>query len=458
METLRVEKSNLQEALKTIDDTLDTISEKIVNNGHGRGGQYGMHGFIAEAAECGIGNARERIEGRAPIYKWINDNGPGDLQRVDVDVLIQQKFVNYGGHLSLQAVREHLQKYPDFLEDDGIYQIPEDHYEKIKWLLSIPEEEANKMSTSTGEFSLKQWKEVHEFFADGDVPLDKIEPSRLKHGEVQKGTYKKTLNSEKDDLKERGQERRNQAYQESKPTFAEGARATAAAGVTEGAMTLCMAIIRKVKSGKRIKEFETEDWAEIAGDTGKGIAKGSIRGASIYTLTNFMAAPAAVASAVVTASFGIADQAHLLRTGKLDEQQFIENSEMLCLDASVSALSSFAGQLLIPIPVLGAVIGNTVGTMMYQIARDNLSEREQKICADYAESLGKLSESLNEQYQGLIIAINKDMQQFMMILDKAFAPDIRVAFAGSIELARICGVPSAEILDSEEKIRSYFMD
>ena len=276
METLRVENSNLQEALKTIDDTLETISEKIVNNGHGRGGQYGMHGFIAEAAECGIGNAGERIEGRAPIYEWINDNSRGDLQRVDVDVLIQQKFVNYGGHLSLQAVREHLQKYPDFLEDVGIYQIPEDHYEKIKWLLSIPEEEANKMSTSTGEFSLKQWKEVHEFFADGDVPLDKIEPSRLKYGEVQKDTYEQTLNSEKDDLKERGQERKNQAYQESKPTFAEGAKATAAAGVAEGTMTLCMAIIRKVKSGKRIKEFETEDWAEIAGDTGKGIAKGSI--------------------------------------------------------------------------------------------------------------------------------------------------------------------------------------
>lgn len=456
MESLRNEKLNLQEALKTIDETVKTINKDIVHNGYGRGGQYGMHGFIAEVAECGIGNAREQIEGRAPIYKWINDNGPEDLRRGAV--MIQQKFVNSGGHLSLRAVQSHFQMYPDFLKNGGIYQIPEDHYDRIKWLLSITEKDANKMSTSTGEFSLKQWKEVHEFFSNGEIPLNKLEPSRLCYEEVQKGTFEQTLNSEKGCLKKIHKGRRRQAYQESKSTLTEGVKATAASGAVEGLMTLCTIIARKVKSGKHIKEFEPEDWVEITENTGKGITKGSIRGASIYTLTNFVATPAAVASAIVTASFGIADQAHLLRTGKLNEQQFIENSEMLCLDASVSALSSFAGQLLIPIPVLGAVIGNAVGTMMYQIARDNLSDREQKILAEYADFIGKLGESLNQQYQNLVNVINKDMQEFMVILDKAFAPDIRMAFSGSIELAKTCGVPLEEILDSEEKIESYFMD
>ena len=32
---------------------------------------------------------------------------------------------------------------------------------------------ANKMPTSTGEFSLKQWKEVHKFFEEGDILLKK---------------------------------------------------------------------------------------------------------------------------------------------------------------------------------------------------------------------------------------------------------------------------------------------
>lgn len=456
MEVLQKEELNLNEAMSTIGETLKTISRDIVNNGKGRGGQYGMHGFIAEVAECGIGNAREQIEGKAPIYEWINDNGPEDLRRGAT--LIQQKFVNGGGHLSLQAIRMHLNAYPDFLDNGGVYQIPEDHYEKIKWLLSISEKEANKMPTSTGDFSLKQWREVHEFFKNGDIPLDKVEPSKLKYSEVQKGTYEQTFSKEKDSLRKRNQERKEQAYNKSKPTLSEGAKATAAAAAIEGAIALCLGIAEKRKSGKKFNAFDEEDWKEIAATTGKGTLKGSIRGASIYTLTNFTATPAAVASAMVTATFGIAEQAYQLKQGNVNEQRFIENTEMLCLDASVSALSSFAGQILIPVPVLGAVIGNTVGIMMYQIAKDNLSAREQKIFEEYAEAVRQLDVSLQDQYQEFVDEIGKDTKLFMELLNRAFAPDIRVAFEGSIDLAKSCGVPVDEILDSKEKIASYFMD
>ena len=144
------------------------------------------------------------------------------------------KFSNAGGHLSLQAVAAHLKKYPDFLKDGGVYEIPSDHYERIKWLLSIPENEANKMPTGTGEFSLSQWKEVHEFFSDGNIPQDAIKPSRLAFPEVQRNTYEQTLGNEKDSLKERNQERREQAYQESKPSLQEGAKATLGAAAVEG--------------------------------------------------------------------------------------------------------------------------------------------------------------------------------------------------------------------------------
>ena len=456
MEVLRKEELNLNEAMSTISETLKTISRDIVNNGKGRGGQYGMHGFIAEVAECGIGNAREQIEGKAPIYEWINDNGPEDLRRGAT--LIQQKFVNSGGHLSLQAIRMHLKDYPDFLDNGGVYQIPEDHYEKIKWLLSISEKEANKMSTSTGDFSLKQWREVHDFFGSGDIPLDKVEPSKLKYSEVQKETYEQTFSKEKDSIRKRNQERKEQAYNKSKPTLSEGAKATAVAAAIEGAMALCMGIAEKRKSGKKFNAFDEDDWKEIAATTGKGTLKGGIRGASIYTLTNFTATPAAVASAMVTATFGIAEQAYQLGKGNVDEQRFIENSEMLCLDASVSALSSFAGQVLIPVPVLGAVIGNTVGTMMYQIAKDNLSAREQKIFEEYAEAVHQLDVSLQDRYQKFVDEIGKDTKLFMELLDRAFVPDIHIAFEGSIDLAKACGVPVDEVLDSKEKITSYFMD
>ena len=191
---LSEEQVNLENARKTIHDTLEIIDKEIVNKGLGRGGAKGMHGFIAEAAQWGLGNAKRQIEGEAPNYLWGNDNGPADLIRDGIG--IQQKFVESGGHLSLQAVLMHMEKYPDFLKEGQRYQIPSDHYQKIKWLLSISEDQANKMPSSNGEFSMKQWREVHDIFDNGKIPLDSLEPSDLGYREVQQGTYESTLAKE----------------------------------------------------------------------------------------------------------------------------------------------------------------------------------------------------------------------------------------------------------------------
>ena len=71
-----------------------------------------------------------------------------------------------------------------------------------------------------------------------------------------------------------------------------------------------------------------------------------------------------------------------MRKGNISENDFLWNSEILCLDVTVSALSSFVGQAAIPIPVLGAIIGNAVGMFLYQIAKDTLARKEQQKSQD----------------------------------------------------------------------------
>ena len=114
--------------------------------------------------------------------------------------------------------------------------------------------------------------------------------------------------------------------------------------------------------------------------------------------------------------------------------------------------------MLIPVPVIGAVIGNTVGTMMYQIAKDNFSSYEQKIFEEYKESIYIVDKELKEQYQEFVDEMGKDTQMFMELLDKAFVPDISLAFEESIELAKSCGVPTDEILVSKDEVAAYFLD
>ena len=454
VEALSKQNINFATAMEAIENAFDIIKEDIIIRN--RGGDRGMHGFIAEIAECGIGNARQKIVGKSAIYTWINDNGPDDLIR-GAEV-IQQKFVQAGGHLSLRAVAAHLCHYPEYIAEGHKYQIPKDHYDKIMTYLEMPADAANKLPTSTGEFSLRQWKEVHAFFEASNIDPSKLEPSILEYGDVQQGTIAVTFDKEKEHLQEIDQEQRDIAYQESKPTLAEGMKATAVAAAVEGVTTFVMSIVQKHKAGKKIKEFDQTDWMEIAGDSGKGTIIGGIRGASIYLLTNFTATPAAVASAITTAAFGVAEQAHMFRSGSINEVQFIENSEILCLDASVSALSSFAGQILIPVPVIGAIIGNAVGTMVYQIGKDSFSAKENELIKKYLRNLAERDKQLAIEYHQYVEQMNRCFEKYVELLTAAFNPNVERALNGSIILAKHMGVSEDEILDSYEKIVSYFQD
>lgn len=146
-----------------------------------------------------------------------------------------------------------------------------------------------------------------------------------------------------------------------------------------------------------------------------------------------------------------------MRQGSIDETEFLERSEWLCLDATVSAVSSFVGQAAIPIPVLGAIIGNTVGNILYQIAKDNLSEYEQTLAKEYAEQQKSLDALLDSKYQAVITSLNVGMHDYLILLGRAMSPDPAEAFEGSIALAKSVGVPDEEVLSSLDEIDDFFL-
>ena len=453
IENLNRQDQNLDSAMDSMNWALGKIEDLVVAN---RGGDKGVHGFIAEVAECGLENAQSLVHGDKPVMEWVNDNGPTDLSRNGIK--IQVKFVNAGGKFSLNAVAAHLKKYPDFLDKDGTYQIPKDHLDAVRSLYEMPEKEAAKLVSSAGGPSYSTWKSIHEFFDSSGFSIDDLEASKFEYSEVQKNVIADKMAEEKSRLADESKRIKKDIHEEHKPTPQEGAKAAAAGAVLEAGTAFAISMKRHLGNGKRIGDLTKNDWAEIAKDSGMGLVKGGVRGGAVYGLNNYAATPSSVASALVTASFGVADCAYRFRSGRLTEIEFIESSEIACLDASVSAFSSFVGQAIIPVPILGALVGNAVGTTVYELGKGFYNKREAELLAHYAQELKALDIELESEYAACISDLRENMSEYISLLEKAFSPNSAMAFSCSVELAASLNVPDSEILHTREEVDDFFLN
>lgn len=151
------------------DQELQALREEIKNLiESNRGGTTGMHGFIGERVQVSFSNARAVMQGQEKAYTLIDDNGMTDYLRGNT--LIQQKACLSDKALGLTHIAAHAEKYPVFIQENGIYQIPKDFYAKYQRFVNMAEETALKLRKE----DLRMWKRVQEFKAA--IPEAKVEP------------------------------------------------------------------------------------------------------------------------------------------------------------------------------------------------------------------------------------------------------------------------------------------
>lgn len=441
---------NLENALVQLEYLKKSIAEEIIKTN--RGGSKGIHGFIGERMQVGIENAKKLIDGLNKEYVLIDDNGPVDYLKNGVPIQQKARQLNLG----IDAIREHLKKYPDFLKNGGKYEIPKDYYEKLQKLWDLSSEEAKKIQNSqSGDYKL--WKAIQSFKKQTDISLDKIAPMDADYSEIQKNTYEDAIDRREREIRKKDQANRDAAYQKSKPTIEEAGKAVKIGAGMEGGISLCLAIAKKHKEGKRLCEYTEKDWMDVGIDTGKGTVKGGIRGGVVYVMSNFTCTPSNVASALVTAIFGTVANAMKLSKGEISQEDFVINSEACCLDAGVSAISGIIGEIIIPIPVLGAIIGTSVTHFMYGIIQKYCNEDANKCIEGYRAEINALNKKLEKKYLDFIELLEREFKKYATILELAFDDNINKAFENSILLAQMSGVEEYKILKTKVDIDNFFL-
>lgn len=120
--------------------------------------------------------------------------------------------------------------------------------------------------------------------------------------------------------------------------------------------------------------------------------------------------------------------------------------------------SAALGQTLIPIPVVGALLGSIAASTVLSLGKDMLNRHERARMDDYQRRVDAFIATLDAQYRETLDALMAEYRRLGELQDYAFDLNlnIRLRFESSVELARFAGVAETEILHSESEIDDFF--
>lgn len=446
---LNLQDQYLKKAIRYVDEIREFIGspEKIL------GSQSTKHGEIAEHVEVGIRNARHAIIGETSQATF---DGVGRTAETDYLIdgnLVQSKFINGLGN-NLDHILKHMAKYAEFKHDGTFYIIPKDHYETIFKIYNGENIEGLSQKTINGIKAKLIQIEEETSRSFNDV----VRPSISKYEEVQQGTMNQTLNQHENDIKTENEKQKEIIRDEHQANLYEGLKATAAATAVGASISLCTSLYRKYKKeGKNIfnGDLTKEDWKEIGLHTAKDSAFAGVTGLSIYAITNCAGLSAPLAGAFVTAVKGVGSLVNDYRLGNITLEEFQVDSIFLCADSAVVYMSTIVGQTLIPIPILGSVIGAMAGKLVSNILLGDNNELAKKMEA----SMQAFLKTIDKAYQDVVNKISNEFDKIEDFRRKAFNAKTNISIIEtSITLAQVYSVPEYKILKNEKDLQKYLFN
>ncbi len=403
------------------------------------------HGEIAEQVHVGIRRSIDALYGHTPsaTFDGVGRLDPVDYREAGVD--IQSKYHN-GLRNTLESVSEHATKYPNFANGGGRYHIPRDQYQQIEQLRETGQIDGfPEKSTNTVRSKLDEIQQ-----ATGRSSDELIQPGEGTYAEVQQGRVHDTLDDRENRLVEENDKLKQEARAEHGPSLAGLGNAAAIGAAAGGGVRFGQAIWVKCRGGKNPfkGEFSTQDWKDVGVATAKGASGGAVAGSALYALTNSTNLTAPFAGALVSGLIGVGDLLRQYHSGKIDGDQFVELSHIIAADAAIVGLAAAAGQVLIPIPMLGAFMGSLAGKFVASAIKDGLGEAESELIARLEAYERRALKQLDEEFRAFIKKLDAYFGSLEHLAKVAFDDTVNtnLRMKASIQFAEAVGVPDRLIL------------
>lgn len=444
---LAAQDAAFENAVEQIDKVRDFLSRP--NNI--LGSHMTKHGEIAEQVEVGIRNARQALAQKTMTASFDGVHRTGPVDYLINGVGVQSKFIN-GISANLQHVLNHLNTYRGFTADGSYYIIPKDAYEAIQILLNGDHIEGLKVSTEEAIKALV--KQIEE--QTGKPFSEVVQSSVVNYPDVQVYKAPATLNNEQQDLSDKNEKLKDKIVDEHKPSLQGATQAALVGGSVGGALSLATGLYTKYKTGKNVfkGDFTSADWQEVGIETAQGAAGGAVAAGSIYLMTNYAGMAAPFASAVVSAAKGISSLAEDYRKGDISFQEFIDLGMIVCAESAIVGVFTAVGQTLIPIPVLGAVIGSLAGKMVAEFTTGENEKVAQRLRDDMEAFQAKLDSKLREAFDSITAEFDRLNELTVTAFDFGLNSSL---LDRSVGLAMAHRVAADRIIADETALDNYML-
>ncbi|MBD2426031.1 hypothetical protein [Phormidium sp. FACHB-1136] len=438
-------------------EQIQTVREFVGSPEHILGNPSTKHGEIAEQVEVGIRNARDLINQRPPIatFEGISRIDPADYS-ID-GVQVQSKFIN-GVTNGLDHVLEHMDKYENFGRDGSYYHIPKDQYEVIQKVLNG--ESVDGLAPRTVRAIQDRVHEIEQ--TTGKSFNTVIQPGVSSYDEVQQGEIHKTLDHHENDIRNRDTEQQKVIELDHQASLNEMAQVALKGAAIGAILKVTFKLVEKVTKEKKNPfkgDFTADDWQDIGVSAAQGGSTGAVSGSAIYALTNFANLSAPLAGAVVSAGYSVASLAQRYTTGEIGFDEFLSLGQIACAESAMVAAGAALGQALIPIPIMGAIIGTIASRMVVGYGKKYLTgkakELEKWLEGDYQRWMARIDHT----YRTLVAEILAKVGKLSDLMDAAFdtSKNMALRLEASIDLARAFEVPEEQIIHDLDELDAFIL-
>ena len=436
---------------------LHVVRDFVGSPGNILGSTDTKHGEIAEQVDVGVSRARDVLYGRAQAatFDGVPRTGPVDYRVDGVD--IQSKYYN-GLRNTLDGVATHAEKYPDFAGEHGRYHLPSDQHRQLEELRQTGRIEGlSDRSAAAIQSRVDGLEQATDRSAD-----DLIKSGDASYPEVQRGRVHDTLHDRENQFARENEDLRQAARAKHGPSLG-GLGTAAALGATAGGVVgLAQAILVKCREGRNPfrGEFSIQDWQDVGVVAAQGASGGAVAGGAVYILTNSTALAAPFAGSLVSALMGVGALLQDYHAGTIDSDQFVEMSHLVAMDAAVAGLAVAAGQTLVPIPMLGALLGSLAGRLVASALKDGLGGSASALAARLAEYERDAIEQLDEECRALVQRLDAWFGNLERLAVAAFdlERNTTLRFEASVQAAEAVGVPARRILRTTGDLDAFIQE